>query len=1056
MTDSAGEFCSDEFSRYLQSQNILSTVIPTEAHWQMGKCERHGALLQGMLNKYQVEHPIVNEEDFDNALSQLVTAKNSLSRHRGYSPEILVLGKSRHVPACVSNDDEEAADWLDPLGTDPEMQWFRENLQKRETARKSFIAADHDQRLRRSYLRRSRPSRGVLHPGDHVMFWRDGKGNLPGQWHGPAKVIIQEDDNIIWISHMSRLYRCAPEHIRNLTSREAEGMIQDSSDIPENRDITNGVFQYHDLTRQSGNIPVEANSNQPPVEQTQPVEAVPIPEQTPNPGPVNPDASGSQSEEQPDSEPEDPSGNVPPANPVLVPIPNEPFSEVEDEAILFCSQYDHWQIEGSSLVRYHVELRNRMFCPSNVTDCPVPLNALSSERQTFVQPRQGEGWILNDTWNDMTSHQSLPIPWTGKTVIPLKEPEKFDPMPPCQAYKDYDNFVGFEIALTLDHSEIQRCSRINSFEDQIAFLASAAKKQRAEVKEKHLSESDRQLFLGAKQKEISSWLSTETVRRIARSQIPEDQILRSRWVLTWKPIDSSGQETQETQYKPKARLVILGFEDPHIETLSRDAPTMGKDSRMLVLQYAASARWPLRSFDIQTAFLRGSRQDGRILGMEPPEEMRQQMELKPWECCELLKSAYGLVNAPLLWYEELKTSLLNIGFVVSPLDPCIFVLPNHRDNSIHGVVGIHVDDGIGAGDAYFQQCIAKLEQKFPFGSKKEGCFMFTGIQITQKPDGSIELDQQKYIEDIPTIEIPRDRRKFPEALVSEAERQSLRGLIGSVQYGASNTRPDLSAKLSFLQAKITVAKVQDLIEANKLLHEAKTYKDTKITIKSIPLNDLRFVSFSDASFATRANSQSQKGCLIMAASKQIGNWQASEASPLIWYSKKISRVVASTLASEAYALSGSVDLLTWVRIHWSWICHPHEKWKLPEQCLRQCPEAYAVVDCKSLYDLIQKTTIPSCQEYRTMLEALIIKDRIKEGIVIKWVHSAAQLADSLTKCMDNTALRQFLAAGRCIIHDVDEILKVRADNRARKQWRDQQWSTSASSHVQGVLESTKD
>ena len=254
MTDSVGEFCSDEFSRYLQSQNILSTVIPTEAHWQMGKCERHGALLQGMLNKYQVEHPIVNEEDFDNALSQLVTAKNSLSRHRGYSPEILVLGKSRHVPACVSNDDEEAADWLDPLGTDPEMQWFRENLQKRETARKSFIAADHDQRLRRAYLRRSRPSRGVLHPGDHVMFWRDGKGNLP------AKVIIQEDDNIIWISHMSRLYCCAPEHIRNLTSRETEGMTQDSSDIPENRDISNGVFQYHDLTRQSGNIPVESNS----------------------------------------------------------------------------------------------------------------------------------------------------------------------------------------------------------------------------------------------------------------------------------------------------------------------------------------------------------------------------------------------------------------------------------------------------------------------------------------------------------------------------------------------------------------------------------------------------------------------------------------------------------------------------------------------------------------------------------------------------------------------------------------------------------------------------
>ena len=1056
MTDSAGEFCSEEFAKFLQSLNVLATVIPTEAHWQMGKCERHGALLQSMLNKYQVEHPITNEAEFDNALSQIISAKNSLSRHRGYSPEILVLGKSRHTPACVSNDEEEATDWIDPSGTDPEMHWFRENLQKRETARRAFITADHDQRLRRAYLRRSRPLREVCQPGDSVMFWRDGKGNLPGQWHGPAKVIIQEGDNLVWISHMSRLYRCAPEHIRCLTSREAESNttreLQGSRSDDHSPDLQNGVFQYHDLTHQSSIPATEilgSNPNSSEIDNQQ----VPSPA---NPAmPINPEippptSGDSQSEEQPDSELDDPSMHNPNVLPEQVPIPNEPFSEIEDEAILFCAQYDHWKVEGQTLVRYHVELRNRMFCPSNVSDCPVPLNQLSESRQTIVQPNHGESWTIHDTWTDVTSQQILPMPWTGKTIIPIKTEDSPQPsVESYQAYQGSDTFVGYEIALFLESHEIDHCSRIN-YEDQIAFLASAAKRQRAEVKEKNLSEADRKLFLGAKNKEITSWLSTETVRRIARSQIPEEQILRSRWVLTWKPVDTSGTDDNSSQYKPKARLVILGFEDPHIETLSRDAPTMGKDSRMLILQYAASARWTLRSFDIQTAFLRGSRQDGRILGMEPPEEMRQHMKLKPWECCELLKSAYGLVNAPLLWYEELKTSLLNLGFIVSPLDPCVFVLPNTQEGKIHGLVGVHVDDGIGAGNEFFQQRIAQLEQKFPFGSKKESSFMFTGIQINQKVDGTIELYQKKYIEDIPAIEIPRERRKSPEAPVSETERGSLRGLIGSIQYGASNTRPDLSAKLSFIQAKITVAKIQDLLDANKLLQEAKNHKETKIVIKSIPLNDIRFVSFSDASFATRANSQSQKGCLIMAASKQIGNWQASEASPLIWYSKKISRVVASTLASEAYALSGSVDLLSWVRIHWSWICQPHDNWKRPEQCLQQCPEAYAVVDCKSLYDLIQKTTIPSCQEYRTMLEALIIKDRIKEGILIKWVHSAAQLADSLTKCMDNTALRQFLAAGRCIIHDVDETLKVRADNRARKQWRDQQWTSStSSSHVNG-------
>ena len=131
-------------------------------------------------------------------------------------------------------------------------------------------------------------------------------------------------------------------------------------------------------------------------------------------------------------------------------------------------------------------------------------------------------------------------------------------------------------------------------------------------------------------------------------------------------------------------------------------------------------------------------------------------------------------------------------------------------------------------------------------------------------------------------------------------------------------------------------------------------------------------------------------------------------------------------------MSGSVDLLAWLRIQWSWMCQPSSLWKTPERCLAQCPEAYAVVDCKSLYDLIQKTTVPQCQEYRTMLEALIIKDRIKEGICIKWVHSAAQLADSLTKSMDCSTLREFLAKGRCIIHDVDEVLRARADKRTKK------------------------
>ncbi|CAL1153804.1 unnamed protein product [Cladocopium goreaui] len=303
--DSAGEFCSEEFARYLQGYDIRSSTIPAEAHWQLGRCERHGAILQAMLEKWQV-------------------------------------------------------------------QSFMKNLTMREQARIAFVKADHDMKLRRSLLRRSRPDRGQFLPNQWVMYWRSGKGALPGSWHGPARVIMPESQGIVWVSHQSRLYRCAPEHLRNLSQRESE--------IPE----------------------VKASPEPPPF----------------------PQAMGTG---------------------IDVALPDT--DEGEDSLLATKVTQDYWEICKGKVIRHHVVPRIKMFNPVCIEDVPVPLEWLESKRHTRVTPKYGPCWEHFDEW--------------------------------------------------------------------------------------------RGNILGAKAKEISSWLSTETVRRIARSQIPEEQILRSRWVLTWKPRDES-------------------------------------------------------------------------------------------------------------------------------------------------------------------------------------------------------------------------------------------------------------------------------------------------------------------------------------------------------------------------------------------------------------------------------------------------------------------------------------------------------------------------------------
>jgi transposase InsO family protein len=1065
MFDSATEANSETFARFLQEHSIQSYVIPTEAHWQLGRAERNGSVLKHMIEKYHMEHTIRSDEDFSQGLLQLCNAKNAMSRYEGFTPELLVLGKMKPVPGSVSHGYLDSAGYLALESESTEGSKFHASLARREAARIAFVRADHSAALRRALYARTRPDRLNSKIGDYVMYWREGKGTEVGSWHGPGKILMIEDRNLVWVSHLTRLFRCAPEHIRKLSADEAQAITpsdQQSFQLPERSGT--GVFQFRELSHQAPPLEPSSTMNNPSRNALPEPDTIIIPQNNPDNNPNNiPNLNDEiRSTDQPDAEPQSVSSNTPPsptdeAHNKTPPVWEIPVPEgTDDELVVENPTQDFWEIQGGDLIRHHIRPRIRMFFPEEAWNCPVDPMCLGDTRCTTGVFASGSTFSKEETWRcNLESHQVLPEPWTGMTKFPINIQDNL-----TEHHLSYNTTTTttnhmYQADIILTMEDIQKCLG-KTYATQEIYLASAAKRQKVEIKMKDLTPEDLKLFRQAQDKELDSWLATDTVRKILRSQIPEGQLLRTRWVLTWKNLDEQDQKESGMSRKAKARLVILGYEDPDIDSLPRDSPTLGRDTRMVALQCISSHKWSVRSFDIKTAFLRGSRQDTRILGIEPPPELRCKMQLKDEEACELLKGAYGLINAPLLWYCELKSALLNLGFIISPFDPCLFVLPKKQGQSgdasaIHGVLGIHVDDGIGGGDAVFAQAVKALEAKFPFGSQRQGSFTFTGVQIHQEHNGDIILNQKEYINDIPPIEVSRDRRKMPESPITPQELQGLRGLIGSLQYAATNTRPDLSCRLSLLQAKVTCATVADLLHGNRLLADAKRFSDVNIKVQSLPLDQIRFLSFSDAAFATREKAHSQKGCLILATTEAIDQTKMSAVSPLIWFSKKINRVVSSTLASETYALSGALDLLSWTRLHWAWILKPNINWKRPEEALKSLPKAFAVVDCKSLFDLLQKTSIPQCTEYRTMLEALVIKDRLNEGVLVKWVHSAAQMADSLTKDMDTGVLRSFLKNGKCILHDIDEILRQRADRKIRQQWYQQSSNADSALHVFALM-----
>ena len=410
--------------------------------------------------------------------------------------------------------------------------------------------------------------------------------------------------------------------------------------------------------------------------------------------------------------------------------------------------------------------------------------------------------------------------------------------------------------------------------------------------------------------------------------------------------------------------------------------------------------------------------------------------MKPFDQCQLIGGAYGRIDAPFLWFQTLKETLEKLGFLQCPFDACTFCLVTPQVNGapkVHGILGIHVDDGLGGGDRYFSKVIEELRSIYNFGSYDEREFTFTGIHYRQWDDSSIEYDQIAYIERIHPIHIPRERRKQPTADLTPAEVKELRRLNGSLQYAAVHSRPDIAAKVGFLQTCVNKGQVQHLLEANKVLQEAKTHQ-ISLMIVPIPEEHVTYCTFSDASFATSRDSNSYQGTLVFATDWRMLANERSVIIPVAWSSKKIARVVRSTLSAEVVSLCCSLDRMSWIRLIWEWMKDPSVNIACPEQVLQRAPQASLVTDCKSAYDVSTKTAIPNCVELRTQLECLLLRERLQENCQLRWVHSKAMLADCLTKVMDSAELRRRLLSGEYTLCDEYKTLSDRAEHRQSLKW----------------------
>ena len=345
--------------------------------------------------------------------------------------------------------------------------------------------------------------------------------------------------------------------------------------------------------------------------------------------------------------------------------------------------------------------------------------------------------------------------------------------------------------------------------------------------------------------------------------------------------------------EPKARLVARGYEE-YNNDIQTDSPTCAHESLRVIISVLANRSWKIHSMDIKTAFLQGENMERNVY-IKPPKEAK--CNDKIWR---LNKCVYGLTDASLSWYKRVKSVLTECGGVMSKVDPSVFYWTDST-GEVCGILACHVDDFIWGGtDKFENEVISKIRSVFKVGKESTETFQFCGIDLFSDGE-STYMSQDKYAESLKTIQLNEVRLTEKDSDLTEEEMHSLRSKIGQLLWIAHQSRPDLLFDVISVATNVKRSKIKDILMVNKIIVKAKSLKMSMKFQKLGDCNKLSLTVFSDASLGNMSEGGSQGGFIILLTS------ETNKCSPIWWNSKKIRRVVRSSLAAETLAMSEGID-----------------------------------------------------------------------------------------------------------------------------------------------------
>lgn len=231
------------------------------------------------------------------------------------------------------------------------------------------------------------------------------------------------------------------------------------------------------------------------------------------------------------------------------------------------------------------------------------------------------------------------------------------------------------------------------------------------------------------------------------------------------------------------------------------------------------------------------------------------------------------------------------------------------------------------------------------------------------------------------------------------EKTQLRAILGALSWHSQQVSPHTSAEVGLMLSEVCNSTVETIFQVNKMLYNARCRKDHKLVIHAFtPETKLGMFVWADAAAQNRRDGGSTQGIFVGLAPLTLLDGCVEKISPIAWHAGRIGRIARSPGAAETIAVVNGEDYLYHARYQLGEILQAVTNVFDVDETVNQV-EGCVISDSRNVYDkLMTEELSVKGAEKRSDLELLCLKSAQRNNnVVLRWVHSEAQLANALTK-----------------------------------------------------------